>query len=453
MAPNNHTAEQTRPLLPSDTARADYGIATDRQTDETQEETEHQAEKWNEPRINAWRVLATFYSFIVVGANDGSYGALIPYLQKYYDADYAAVSVVFLSSFIGYATAALFNHSIHVRFGQRGVAILGCGMHIIAYLAVTRHPPYPVLIAIFILAGLGNGVIDASWNAWIGAMADSSMLMGLLHAFYGVGAALAPLIATTLFTKSGWQWYEFYYIMALAAAVEFVTSVAAFWNAKGTVETAHTDDEQPQSQQQKSPTVQALALPSTWIISAYLFVYVGSEVTVGGWLITFLVDLRQTAPFAAGIVNFAYWAGITGGRIVLGFLTPYLKKQKTAVTVYIIGCIAAQLIFYTVDNFVASAIAVTFLGFFLGPLFPEAVIAQTKILPKHLHVAAVGFACALGSAGGCTFPFITGAIAKSQGIGVLQPMVLVMLCVCLGLWLSLPTKPPGARRVVNEPAV
>lgn len=31
-------------------------------------------EKWNQPKIKAWRVLATFYSFIVVGANDGAYG-------------------------------------------------------------------------------------------------------------------------------------------------------------------------------------------------------------------------------------------------------------------------------------------------------------------------------------------------------------------------------------------
>jgi len=78
MAPDNHTAEQIEPLLPSDAGRADYGIATDRQIDqETQEEPEHQAERWNEPRINAWRVLATYYSFIVVGANDGSYGVCI----------------------------------------------------------------------------------------------------------------------------------------------------------------------------------------------------------------------------------------------------------------------------------------------------------------------------------------------------------------------------------------
>lgn len=365
--------------------------------------------------------------------------------------------MVFLSSFIGYATAALANHSIHERFGQRGIAVLGCGLHIVSYLFITRHPPYPVLIAIFILAGLGNGVIDASWNAWIGAMADSSKLMGLLHAFYGLGAALAPLTATMLFTKRGWQWYEFYYIMALAGAVESATSVAAFWTASGTAHVESTEpgdnDERPQTGAQNSPTVQALGLPSTWIISAFLFVYVGVEVTVGGWLLTFLIDLRHTAPFAAGIVNFAYWAGLTSGRVILGFLTPYLKQQKTAVTAYLVACIAMQLVFCTVNNFVTSAIAVTFLGFFLGPLFPEAVIAQTKILPKHLHVAAVGFACALGSAGGCTFPFITGAIAKSQGIQILQPMVLAMLVFCFGWWILLPTRGPGRRAGVNSPTV
>lgn len=357
--------------------------------------------------------------------------------------------MVFLSSFVGYATAALANHWIHVRFGQRGIAFLGCSLHIISYLAITQHPPYPVLIGIFVLAGLGNGVIDASWNAWIGAMADSSKLMGLLHAFYGLGAALAPLIATSLFTKRGWQWYEFYYIMAAAAVVEFVTSVSVFWKAGPLEEQAEEVSDSPNESSGSSPTVQAMKIPSTWIISAFLFVYVGSEVTVGGWLQTFLIDLRQAPRFASGIVNFVYWAGLTGGRVALGFLTPYLKQnQRFAVAAYLIACVAMQLVFCLVENIVASAIAVSFLGFFLGPLFPEAVIAQTRILPKHLHVAAIGFASALGSAGGCTFPFLTGAIAKSQGIGVLQPMVLAMLVACLGLWLLLPAPPrmPTNRR-------
>lgn len=31
-------------------------------------------QKWNSPRINMWRVFATFWSFFVMGMNDGSYG-------------------------------------------------------------------------------------------------------------------------------------------------------------------------------------------------------------------------------------------------------------------------------------------------------------------------------------------------------------------------------------------
>lgn len=31
-------------------------------------------QKWNYPRSNMWRVFACFWSFLVVGMNDGSYG-------------------------------------------------------------------------------------------------------------------------------------------------------------------------------------------------------------------------------------------------------------------------------------------------------------------------------------------------------------------------------------------
>ncbi|KAH8433074.1 uncharacterized protein LDX57_010711 [Aspergillus melleus] len=37
-------------------------------------------QKWNDPHINKWRLLATFISFALVGASDGVYGALVPYV-------------------------------------------------------------------------------------------------------------------------------------------------------------------------------------------------------------------------------------------------------------------------------------------------------------------------------------------------------------------------------------
>ncbi len=123
------------------------------------------------------------------------------------------VSLVFLSPLGGYVGAALLNNWIHVRFGQRGVAFLGPFCHLAAYIGIALHPPYPVLVVIFIIAGFGNGIEDAAWNAWAGNMANANEVLGFLHGFYGLGAVLSPLAATTLMTKRGWMWYQFYYIM------------------------------------------------------------------------------------------------------------------------------------------------------------------------------------------------------------------------------------------------
>lgn len=97
-----------------------------------------------------------------------------------------------------------------------------------------------------------------------------------------------------------------------------------------------------------------------------------------------------------------------------------------------------ELLFWLVPQFIVSAVAVALVGFFLGPLFPAAVVAATKSLPKHLHVSTIGFAAAFGGGGAAVLPFAVGAIAQAKGVGVLQPIILALLVVLLLLWLALP---------------
>ncbi len=170
-------------------------------------------EVWNRPRVNMYRTFATFWAFIVMGMNDASYGPLIPYLEEYYDLSYNVVALVFLSPFVGYNLAALLNNTIHMKLGQRGVAFCGPFLHLIAYIINCTHPPYPLLVISFSLAGLGNGFEDSAWNAWIGAMTNANEVLGFLHGFYGLGGVISPLIATTMITKANLPWYTWYYVM------------------------------------------------------------------------------------------------------------------------------------------------------------------------------------------------------------------------------------------------
>ncbi len=97
------------------------------------EASEPQLQKWNSPRINIWRCAGTFWSFVILGANDAAIGALIPYLEEWYNVNYTVISLVFLSPIIGYTLSALLNNHIHVVYGQRGVACIMSLSHLLGY--------------------------------------------------------------------------------------------------------------------------------------------------------------------------------------------------------------------------------------------------------------------------------------------------------------------------------
>ncbi|KAJ9193120.1 hypothetical protein DTO021D3_3850 [Paecilomyces variotii] len=398
-----------------------------------------QVERWNAPRSNVWKTLATFWSFLVMGMNDSAYGPLIPYLETYYDLSYTVVSILFFSPLFGYICSALLNNKIHNRFGRRGVAWIGPGCHIIAYIVNCLHPPYPVLVVSFIFAGFGNGLADSGWNAWIGNMANANQVLGLLHGFYGVGGVLSPFVATSLITRADLPWYYFYYLMIGLATIEFGFCLAAFWDAG-----ASATQNNPPGEETKGGLRQALLRKHyawvTWICALFLLGYVGIEVALGGWIVTFMRRVRHGEPFASGMTATGFWLGITCGRVVLGFVTPKLG-EKLSIVIYSLLAITAGLILWLVPDFYSSAVAVSFQGFFLGPFFPAAVVVATKLLPRNLHVSAIGFAAAVGGVGGSVFPFAMGALAEARGVQVLQPFIIALSASILLLWLGLPRMP------------
>ncbi|KAJ9617168.1 hypothetical protein H2200_000889 [Cladophialophora chaetospira] len=391
-------------------------------------------QRWNEPKGNIARLGFAFFSFIVTGMNDGAVGALIPYLETYYELSYTTVSLIFLTPFAGYSLAAFTNASIHSRLGQRGIAILAPLCHIVTYAILSAHPPFPVLVISNTISGFGNGLTDACFCAWIGVMDKANAVQGCLHSCYSLGALFAPLIATSMIVHAKLPWYTFYYFMAGASALEFLGLTVVFWHKTGALyRLEHASDNNTQG----GRTREALKSKITWICSLFFFTYMGVEVGLGGWIVTFMLRVRSASPSASGYSATGFWAGMALGRATLGFVTERFG-ERICISIYLALCLALQLIFWLVPKFVVSVTAVALLGFFLGPMFPGCVMMAAKLLPKHIHVSAIGFAMAIGGTGGTVFPFAIGAIASSKGVQVLQPIILALIVVLLGLWLIFP---------------
>lgn len=165
----------------------------------------------------------------------------------------------------------------------------------------------------------------------------------------------------------------------------------------------------------------------------------GAEVSLGGWIIIFMTNVRSARPLVASATSTGFWAGMTVGRLFLGFVTGRIGEYR-ATLIYLFLAATLELIFWLVPNLVVSGIAVAFLGMFMGPMFPTAIVFVTKLLPRSLHVGTIGFATAFGGSGGAVFPFIVGAIAQAKGIKTLQPVILALIGAISVLWILIPRK-------------
>jgi fucose permease len=65
----------------------------------------------------------------------------------------------------------------------------------------------------------------------------------------------------------------------------------------------------------------------TWLCALFLCCYVGIEVAVGGWVVTFALRVRHGSAFASGMTSVGFWLGITIGRVTLGFVTGRIGER------------------------------------------------------------------------------------------------------------------------------
>ncbi|KAL4865818.1 hypothetical protein BDV12DRAFT_187906 [Aspergillus spectabilis] len=393
-------------------------------------------QRWNDPPINKWRIATAFASFAVIGASDSVYG-----IREEFNLSTTVVSLIFMTPFAGYTLASIAVNKIHMTLGQRGIAIIAPLCHLIPFIVMATYPRFPVLLVAYAFVGLGNGLIDGAWNAWVGDMVNSSTLMGLLHAFYGLGATVSPAIATAMIDR-GLKWSTFYFTLVGGSTLELASSSFLFWPENA--ERFRANNPKTPGSTRDSRTTESLKSPVTWVLSFFLFVYMGVEVSIGGWIVEFMMQVRDGGAVESGLIPTGFWAGITVGRVTLGFVNELLG-ERLAVIIYLVLSIALELVFWLVPQFIVSAVAVSLIGFFTGPLFPAAVTVAAKLLPKHLHTPSIGLISAFAGGGAAILPFVAGAIAQPHGVSSLQPFVLALLVTIAVLWLLLPRKTRHSR--------
>lgn len=377
------------------------------------------------PRLGL--IILAFIAFVALGLPDGLLGVGWPSIRANFSIPLDAIGMFLIASVAGYMTSSFLSGFLLSRVGVGRVLAASCLLTGLALIGYTLAPQWWMMVLLGVFAGLGAGAIDAGLNTYVAANFGEG-IMQWLHASWGVGITLGPIIMTVgLTVLNSWQFgYRVVGGFQLALAACFVLTLA-MWNqhhspAEHATEKRLTD--------YKTPIGETLRQPQVWLSVMLFFLYVGAETSLGTWTYTLLTESRGIDLTLAGFLAGSYWLTFTIGRIMAGMFAGRLGVNKLVIGGLLGALLGAGLLIWNPSK-MANLLAVAIIGLSIAPIFP-AMMSGTRIrVGDHYAANTIGMQMAATGLGAAIIPSLMGVLARQISLEIIP---IGLLAVYAGLF-------------------
>lgn len=374
-------------------------------------------------------IIISFLAFISLGLPDGLLGVAWPGIRETFNLPIDAIGLILVFSTAGYMTSSFFSGVITRRLGIGILLTISCTLTALSMSTYAFSPIWVGIVFMAFTGGLGAGAIDAGLNTYI-AQNHSEKTMQWLHASFGVGVTLGPLIMTSgISLTSRWQTgYMVVAVLQILLALLFLSTKQMWPKTNLEEESFH-----------KTSIIMSLKHTPTLISMVIFLLYTGFELGLGLWIYTILTEVRGVQESIAGFMAGSYWFMFTVGRIFAGF---YTKKLSPAKLIYIslIMAITGTTILLLTDSSLFSVIGIGLNGLAIAPVFP-ALVSDTKNRVGKSHEAnAIGMQVASAGLGAAIVPSVAGLFARGFGAQIIPLYLLVVVTLLLILFTLSHTK-------------
>ena len=381
-----------------------------------------------------WRLGLAFFGFALIGAQSGAIGVLIPDIGSFYHVSNAVIGVIFFVSSFGYFISAFASGLLLERLGVRTFMLVGMLLFFAGTFLFGIKPPFAVLLVTRLLIGLGIAMIETGFNAYVVALPGHTTRLNTLHAFYGAGALVGPLVAAA-FLATFWGWSGVYLLWTLLG-IPLMLGIAAFYSRQTPISSEQSSDE-PILEEKREGNIllKAIKLPVVWWASAFLLIYVGVEVSLGNWSYTLLVDWQHQQTWLASLIVSGYWLGLTLGRFTLTNIAERLHIDTVGL-IYLCmgGTIAGVLLIWLFPATLVAALGFLLIGFCLGPIYPTTVAVLPRLVARSLVSSAIGLLVSISIVGLAIFPWLAGILSEGIGIWSLLPYTIALTALMILCW-------------------
>jgi MFS transporter, FHS family, glucose/mannose:H+ symporter len=357
---------------------------------------------------------APFYAgFVIAGMATVLLGSILPVLSARWSLTDLEAGSLFATQFTASTLGAIL--ASHFR---RGCLLFGYAS-VAAGLAALAMGERELVMLAFALVGVGLGSATTATNLTFGTERPEQRgaMLTRVNLFWGIGAVSCPPFVSA--TVGPGTLRLLLLALSFGALAVFGGLSIFLWRRKA---------DEP-DWKNTSHSTGRLSAPIFILFSLLLFLYVGSETCISGWIATYIHRFDSLSPERSSLYVSAFWLAIVLGRAV----TPMLARRVSEFAVLMAGLLSAfagtAILLFPHGAFVSLA-AVALAGLGCAPVFPLAV---ARLLARIGFSRHVGWIFAICGSGGAVLPWITGVY--SAHLGSLRGAFVVPLAAMAGVLL------------------
>ncbi|OSD05985.1 MFS general substrate transporter [Trametes coccinea BRFM310] len=223
-------------------------------------------------------------------------------------------------------------------------------LHAVFFIIMGSKSGYPSMMVAYVISAFARSFISATLNVYVPSVSKKGL--GFLYGSTSVGGFAAPLVCQSIIA-TGIRWADFYFGSLVLSALNTLVIIYAFWPTQDELQSdadlawelhrstaSPTDDPsstevEPQSLSPAGSTAPILRKKSvlgprtyktalkqmhTWTSALFALIYTGSESATQGFIVVYLLAVRNANPNTVGYVTSGFWGGMALSRFIWGYL-------------------------------------------------------------------------------------------------------------------------------------
>jgi len=385
--------------------------------------------------IGFWTILL-FWGILAIGIDLAMLGPTLQELANQLDLSLALAGSLFTWRATGYLVGSVWCGDLMHRFKNAGILFaIPMAICAIGVFFLPQVTSYPIACVIFLFQGIPMGMFDTGGNVVMLALwRGSDYQNGFVHAFhffFGIGAMVAPLVVRVVLSEGLYPMIAWEYTGEALALTCVGLVYAAFFGPMVL----------PEDQEQEQSAAHSRIVTLTGL---FLFIYVGVEVSFGGYVDVFSVrQLEQTKKGGATLTS-VYWGALSAGRLLATAVTSFVNHVRYLalhLVLTIASLVALAMVSLNGEEVtevtgsllgvsLAYLIPVALIGFALGPLFPGAILVLEELLGRALPSKDAGKIVGMASAGEMILPLLVGTAFSVDSMCFCWVQLLLATCAC-----------------------